>query len=69
MNGVNNIQRLGEDFLKEIETIIKTIEINQGIKVSIRQVTNLMTVHSEFNTIKQDTIDYDFKQIKEKWRF
>lgn len=69
MNGnTNKTQRLGDTFLKEIEEIIKEIEDKQDITLSIAKITNFITSHSEFQTIKQDTIDFDYKTYFRKWK-
>lgn len=60
-------QRIGEDFNKEIESI-KQERMKSKIdkkKKSTRVLTNMITKHREWPTIKKDLIYLDFEEKHE----
>jgi hypothetical protein len=62
----NKTTRIGELFYKELMEIIKERK-NLGMdktKPSIRELTDLITKHSEWKTVKEDTILYIFASQK-----
>ncbi len=62
----NVTARIGEDFNKELEDIIKKrIEIGKDKKKkSKRRLTNLIVKHRDWNTIKNDTIEVNLEDEK-----
>jgi len=68
MTDKNITARIGEDFSKELEDI-KDKRIKIGVdkkRKSTRKLTNLITKHREWKTIKEDTIKKNLEVKNDK---
>lgn len=64
----NVTARIGEDFSKELEEI-KDARIEKGIdkkRKSTKRLTNLITRHKSWKTIKEDTIEINLEGNNER---
>lgn len=60
-------QRIGEGFYNEIKEIIKERKrtgANNGEKESLRLITDQIIKHELWETIREDTLDYQFKKYR-----
>lgn len=67
-NSKNTLQRIGENFNKEIEEI-KNLRLESGIdkkRKSTRRLTNLIIQHEDWKKIKEDTIVEKLEGVKDE---